>query len=124
MFRWIPVGVLLFVAVLSVSSGAEGDEVFNQIGILRGQMIITNHPTLGRTPASGEFVALQRTDCRQCLFGVRTDVQGQFSAFLGIGRYRVLVGDQDRVEIVPREFTVEPPSKDTVVNFELKLRGR
>ena len=77
-------------------AAADADEIYNQVGVVKGQVFIVNNPELGRTAASGQYFIFQRTDCRRCLVGIRTDAKGKYSAFLGVGRYRVICIDPER----------------------------
>lgn len=107
------------------------DAVYNEIGIIKGRVFITNNPELGRTPASGQYIVFQRMDCHQCLIGVTTDIQGKYMAFLGIGRYRVICTDPegDRANLLRkgqvREIVVKPRPNDAEFNIELEIpKGR
>jgi hypothetical protein len=71
-------------------SAAEEEQLYNEVGRLGGRVTIINHPELGRTPAAGHYFVLQREDCKKCLIGIRSDIEGNYEAFVAIGRYRIL----------------------------------
>lgn len=103
------------------------DDVYNQIGIVKGQVFIVNNPELGRTPASGQYFVFQRADCRRCLIGVRADGEGRYTAFLGVGRYRVICIDPERdgTDLIRkgqvREVTVRPRPNDAELDLEIEV---
>ena len=108
-------------------AAADADEIYNQVGVVKGQVFIVNNPELGRTAASGQYFIFQRTDCRRCLVGIRTDAKGKYSAFLGVGRYRVICLDPERegADLIrkgqTRELTVRQPPNDTEFNIDLEI---
>ncbi len=63
--------------------------------LLKGRVMIVNHPELGRTPAVAEYFLLQRDGCERCLIGVHTDLEGRYEVWLGAGKYRII--DYDSV---------------------------
>jgi len=103
------------------------DDIYNQIGTVKGQVFIVNNPQLGRTPASGQYFVFQRTDCRRCLIGIRADIEGRYTAFLGVGRYRVICTDPERegVDLIRkgqvREVTVSQSPNDAELNIDLEI---
>lgn len=107
--------------------GQSRDDLYNHVGVLKGQVIVVNNPELGRTPASGQYFLLQRTDCSRCLIGVRADIDGRYAVYLGIGRYRVICYDPEgaRADLLrrgqPREATVRMRPSDTEFNIELEI---
>ncbi len=115
--------VLLTMAFAAVAA----DDVYNQIGIVKGHVFIVNNPELGRTPATGQYFLFQRTDCRRCLVGVRADEHGTYMAFLGVGRYRVICIDPERegADLIRkgqiREVTVRRPPYDAELDIELEI---
>jgi len=125
--------ILMYLFLVSqgipVVVGAE--DLYNQIGILKGQVVIVNNPDLGRTPASGMYFILQRVDCSRCLIGVHADIDGRYAVSVGIGRYRLYCDEPEgsRASLIrrsqPREATVQRRPNDTVFNIELELpKGR
>ncbi len=103
------------------------DDIYNQIGIVKGQVFIVNNPELGRTPASGQYFVFQRMDCRRCLVGMRADSEGRYTAFLGVGRYRVICIDPERggADLIRkgqvREVTVRQRPNDAEFNIDLEI---
>lgn len=118
--------VLLAVAF----AAAAAEHVYDQIGIVKGQIFIVNNPDLGRTPASGQYFVFQRADCRRCLVGIRADVEGRYTAFLGVGRYRVICEDPERegADLIRkgqiREVTVMRPPNAVELNIDLEIPTR
>ncbi|MCZ2155127.1 MAG: hypothetical protein LC114_14715 [Bryobacterales bacterium] len=121
--RSVVMAVLLTVAF----SAAAAEHVYDQIGIVKGQIFIVNNPELGRTPASGQYFVFQRTDCRRCLVGIRADRDGRYTAFLGVGRYRVICTDPERegTDLIRkgqvREVTVKQRPDDAEFNIDLEI---
>jgi len=117
------VTVLLVVTCTAVVA----EDIYNQIGVVEGQVFIVNNPELGRTPASGQYFVFQRVDCRHCLIGVRTNEKGRYTAFLAVGRYRVICTDPERegADLIRkgqvREVIVRKPPNDTELNIELEV---
>jgi hypothetical protein len=118
--------VMTGLLVMMVAAAA-ADDIYNQIGIVKGQVFFVNNPELGRTPASGQYFVFQRTDCRRCLIGVRADREGRYTAFLGVGRYRVICIDPERegADLIRkgqlREVTVKQRPNDVEFNIELEI---
>jgi hypothetical protein len=115
--------VLLTIAFAATAA----EHVYDQIGIVKGQIMIVNNPELGRTPASGQYFVFQRTDCRRCLVGIRADAEGRYTAFLGVGRYRVICEDPEGegADLIRkgqiREVTVMRPPNAVELNIELEI---
>lgn len=124
MLRRPMIMTMLLAVALAV---AVTEHVYDQIGIVRGQIIIVNNPELGRTPASGQYIVFQRVDCRRCLIGLRADLEGRYTAFLGAGRYRIICEDPERqgADLIRkgqvREVTVLPPPNAVELNIELEV---
>jgi hypothetical protein len=57
---------------------------------VKGKVNILNHPTLGKTPASGEQLIFQRDGCKDCLVGTNADADGNYDILLGVGKYRLI----------------------------------
>lgn len=122
--------VLAATLQLSCSAQAPDQQIYNRVGVLKGQVTIVNHPELGRTPASGWYFVLQRTDCVDALTGVRTDIEGRYEVYLGFGRYRLISyepttaagGGEDLLsEAQVRQVRVESTSRDTEFDIEVAL---
>ena len=68
------------------------DEVYDgRIQQVKGKVIYLNHSTLGKTPASGEYLVFQREGCKDCLVATHTDGEGNYKLFLGAGKYKLIV---------------------------------
>jgi hypothetical protein len=110
-----------------VLAAVAADDVYDQIGIVKGRVFIVNNPEVGRTPASGQYFVFQRTDCRRCLIGISADAEGRYTAFLGVGRYRVICIDPERegADLIRkgqvREVTVRPRPNDAEFNVDLEI---
>ena len=113
--------------VLQAFAAVQAEDLYNQVGVLKGQVVIVNNPDLGHTPAAGQYFTLQRADCHRCLVGVRTDIEGRYTAYIGIGRYRIWCADPEckGKDLIrkgqQREVTVRRRPNDTVFNIELEL---
>jgi len=68
--RW---AVCIVLALLSVGRSEDREALYNGIGLLKGQVFITNDQ--GRQPAAGMYLLFRRTDCRRCVIGVRANIQ-------------------------------------------------
>jgi hypothetical protein len=105
----------------------EAISLYDEIGTLKGQVLVTNNPELGRTPASGQYFLLQRVDCRKCVIGVCADINGYYVAFLAPGKYRLipLYDSQGTTDLIrngqSREVTIHQGAKDTEFNIELEI---
>lgn len=119
--------MVMTVLLAVVFTVAVAEHVYDQIGIVRGQIIIVNNPELGRTPASGQYIVFQRVDCRRCVIGLRADAEGRYTAFLGAGRYRIICEDPERpgADLIRkgqvREVMVLPPPNVVELNVELEV---
>lgn len=60
-----------------------------RMAVLHGKVHILNHPQLGKTPANGQGVFLQKMDCERAVVMPRADINGDYSIELSAGRYRV-----------------------------------
>lgn len=124
----MPRSLMVMTGLLAMMlSAIAADDIYNQIGIVKGQVFIVNNPELGRTPASGQYFVFQRTDCRRCLVGMRADREGRYTAFLGVGRYRVICIDPERegADLIRkgqvREVIVRQRPNDVEFNIELEI---
>jgi len=124
----MPRSLMVMTGLLAMMLAAiAADDIYNQIGIVKGQVFIVNNPELGRTPASGQYFVFQRTDCRRCLVGMRADREGRYTAFLGVGRYRVICIDPERegADLIRkgqlREVIVRQRPNDVEFNIELEI---
>lgn len=101
--------------------------LYNDIGTVKGQVVVTNNPDLGRTPASGQYFLLQRADCRKCVVGVRADINGRYVMFLTPGKYYLIpiYDSQGTIDLIrkgqSREVNVRGGSKDTEFDIELEI---
>jgi hypothetical protein len=71
------------------------DEVYNQIEQVKGTVTFLNHPTLGKSPASGQYLVFQRDGCKDCLIATYAGNDGKYEVFLGVGRYRLIVQEKN-----------------------------
>jgi hypothetical protein len=124
----MPRSLMVMTGLLAMMLAAiAADDIYNQIGIVKGQVFIVNNPELGRTPASGQYFVFQRTDCRRCLVGMRADREGRYTAFLGVGRYRVICIDPERegADLIRkgqvREVIVRQRPNDVEFNIDLEI---
>jgi hypothetical protein len=122
-------GVLLILiagAIVCARAEPHDDEVYNQIATIKGNVQILNHPELGRTAASNEFLVFQRDGCKLCLVATRTDLDGNYQIFVGHGRYRIIVRNPSPPTYdmlapgQPRYVEATSPLQDT--HFDIKLR--
>jgi hypothetical protein len=77
------------------SQSEPDDYVRNRVAVIDGRIEILNHPDLGRTPASGQYLVFQRVDCKDCLVATRADADGNYRVFVGVGKYKVIIRDSD-----------------------------
>ena len=115
------------------------DKVYNQIQQVKGKVIILNHPDLGKTPGSGQYLVFQRNGCKDCLVATYADGEGNYKLYLGVGKYKLIVqfkncgyaptedcaGDNYLSANQPQYLTVERgPSGGPEFNIELVLPKR
>ena len=99
MFKSRAPGVIAFAltcaAALAISGHSldKDDEVYNQIVRIKGTVQILNHPQLGTTKGSGQYIVFRREDCKSCLIATWTGSDGTYEVNVGRGRYRVIMRD-------------------------------
>jgi hypothetical protein len=69
------------------------DPPYNRMVIISGTVTITNHPELGVTPFNNVYLVFQREDCKRCLVGTFTDIDGKYKIYVGEGRYKVFLSN-------------------------------
>src|SRR5262245_25312949 len=89
--RVVLISAVLLVSTILGQTSVSG--LYNQVGTLKGQVVVHRGPSPDRLPATGGYFLLQRVTCRECLIGVQCDFNGRYSVFLGAGRYRVYYTD-------------------------------
>ena len=83
---------LLVHAQKKTSCSTKDDEVYDgRVQPIRGKVIYLNHPDMGKTPATGQYLVFQREDCKDCLVATHVDIEGNYKIFVGVGRYKVIV---------------------------------
>jgi hypothetical protein len=131
----IKCSILLMMLLLQTACVAKAEDktykeavsLYNDIGTLKGQVIVINNPELGRTPASGQYFLLQRIDCHKCVIGIRADINGRYVTFLAAGKYRLipLYDSQGTTDLFrkgqSREVTIYQGAKDTEFNIEIEI---
>ena len=106
---------------------AEAINLYNSMRVLNGQIVVINNPELGKTPASGEYILLQRLDCKKCLVGIRADANGYYKISLPIGKYRLIpkYAPQGEIDYVKkgqlREIIIRENDIYTEFNIELEI---
>ncbi len=91
--------VLVFVCAAGAAYGQkskpyseEDAKVYDgRIQQVKGKVVFLNHPDLGKTPASGQYLVFQRDGCKDCLVATHTDLEGNYKLFLGVGKYKLIV---------------------------------
>jgi hypothetical protein len=125
-------GFLVMVVVAAAMIGAtssklssSNDDIYNQIVIIKGTVQILNHPELGKTPASGQYLVFQHNGCKQCLVATFADANGNYKIYVGRGRYKVIVQNPapPTYDMIapgqPRYVEATPGLRDT--EFDIKL---
>jgi hypothetical protein len=72
-------------------SEADAEVYDGRIQQVKGKVVYLNHPDIGKTPASGQFLVFQRDGCKDCLVATHTDREGNYKVFLGVGKYKLIV---------------------------------
>lgn len=87
---------ILFLYLVFALPSVKSDDVqlYNEVGTVTGQVEISNHPELGRTPCRKCGFLLQRSGSRRCLLSVVTDDKGQYRVRIGLGRWRVIMAER------------------------------
>ena len=138
--------VLVFVCTVSSAYGqkskpyseADGEVYDGRIQQVKGKVVYLNHPDLGKTPASGQYLVFQREGCKDCLVATHTDGEGNYKIFLGVGKYKLIVqfkncgyaptedcsGDNYLSANQPQYLTVERGPYGPEFNIELVLPKR
>ena len=96
--------------------GQQGAELYNAVGTVSGHVELIDHPVLGKTPCRYCEFLIQRADCRRCVVYVKTDENGDYSARVGLGRWRVMM--KARHEQVRTDYDLL--AKDQPREFEIK----
>lgn len=140
--------ILFLVSVCGISSAygqksrpysVDDDKVFDgRIQQVKGKVVYLNHPDLGKTPASGQYLVFQRDGCKDCLVATHADADGNYKLFLGVGKYKLIVqfkncgyaptedcaGDNYLSANQPQYLTVERGPYGPEFNIELVLPKR
>jgi len=117
----------------SASMRGEGpDEIVSDMVLVRGTIEIVNHPSLGRTPASNQWIFFRRTDCKQCVVGVKADLDGKYQVYLWRGKYKIVCADErgggePPVDLLardqPRFFEASKVDSPLDLNIKLAVPG-
>ena len=119
--------LLVSVFVPTRAPAQQGTELYNAVGTVSGHMELIDHPVLGRTPCRHCEFLIQRVDCRRCIVYVKTDENGDYSARVGLGRWRVTMkarsegasSDSDLLaKGQPREFELKSASGE--LKFDIR----
>jgi len=123
--------IFIFLAVnASISFGQAKSDVYDEIGIVKGQVRILNNPELGDTPASVMYLVFQRVGCKRCLVATYADLDGNYKLFLGKGKYELIVFEPSPpvydllAPDQPRFVQVVPGTIDTIFNIRLTLKNK
>jgi hypothetical protein len=103
------------------------EDAYYQTAIVKGVVTILNHPILGKTPGSSTFLVFQRADCKRCIIGTSTDINGNYQIHVGPGRYKLIVSEgkvekETRDVLAPHQqrfIDVEQPGTITNLNIEI-----
>ena len=83
---------LAIYAQTKLSCSTVDNEVYDgRIQQVKGKVTYLNHPDLGKTPATGQYLVFQREDCKNCLVATHADIDGNYKIFVGVGRYKLIV---------------------------------
>jgi hypothetical protein len=106
---------------------AEDSRAWEQKVWVTGHVHLTDHPSLGRTPANGAVIAFRRTDGSNHITGVRADINGRYELFLDPGPYRIIVADvEDHTRLVDslargQVRTLEVRKNSLDIRFDVEL---
>ena len=89
----------------------QDESAYYATSTVKGSVTILNHPKLGKTAASGTYIVFQRTNCKKCVIGTRTDADGRYELHIGAGRYRLII----------REGTREGQTRDILAPNQQRL---
>lgn len=88
----LSVALTRLVAYTETQSCTSEDDVYDgRIQQVKGTVTLLNLPTLGKTPANGQYLVFQREDCKKCLVATHADLNGEYKIFVGVGRYKLIV---------------------------------
>src|SRR5687768_7336630 len=81
-----------FVTYAQKKRPCSDNEVYDgRIQQVKGKVMYLNHPELGKTPATGQYLVFQREGCKDCLIATHADIDGNYKIFVGVGRYKLIV---------------------------------
>ena len=75
----------------SSCSTADNEVYDGRMQQVKGKVMYLNHPDLGKTPATGQYLVFQREGCKDCLVATHADIDGNYKIFVGVGRYKLIV---------------------------------
>jgi len=94
--------------------------------LIKGKVTITNHPKLGKTPGNGIQIVFQKVGCSSCVFGTKTDINGDYKVSVGDGKYKVIVVNPNPLVdlLAPDQsrFVKTADSPQQLVKFDIRLR--
>lgn len=109
--------VLIFLYTVGVETLAQNcqgtDEVPRRLVIIRGKIMITNHPKLGEIPNSGGTVIFQKVGCNSCFTATNADAEGKYQILVGDGKYKVIYRNP-----AEPEFDLLTPEQERYVDTE------
>jgi hypothetical protein len=103
---------------------------WNQVGTVAGHVVIENHPSLGRVACSYCTFLIKREGCKKCLISVKTDLNGDYSLRIGLGKWRIFDSDRDEgsdedrdylAPNQPRTFVLKSPNGTLAFDIVVRL---
>ena len=84
------VGLLVHAQKKTLCSTKDNEVYDGRIQLVKGKVMYLNHPHMGKTPATGQYLVFQREDCKECLVATHVDIEGNYKIFVGVGRYKLI----------------------------------
>jgi hypothetical protein len=133
MFKALVVA-LTAVTIMTLASIAWSDSdinhderIYNKIATIEGSVTILNHPKLGKTPGSSTYLVFQRLDCKRCVIGTWTDINGHYQIRVGAGKYRLIVregtreGETRDVLAPTQQRIIDTGNAGTISNLDIEI---
>ncbi len=116
----------------TLAQTCETDSIPERLVVIRGKMIIVNHPELGQTPASGGTIIFQKVGCNTCFVGTNADIDGNYKISVGDGKYKIIVRNPsspdfdmltpEQVRFIDTETLDAKKYSKQVFDFDIKIR--
>src|SRR5262245_13346002 len=111
----------------SQNDAISDEDAYYKTAIIKGAVTILNHPTMGKTPGSSTFLVFQRTDCKQSIIRIWTDMNGNYQVHVSPGQYKLIVLEGKREKetrdvLAPNQQRfIDTGQPGTITNFNIEI---